>query len=209
MKTYTENKKVKSAASIDRAMKVLASRCELESKAIKSRVEQFEERGRELRKQRKAKKFLKQYENEIPLAKAALDGISIEDASNKINANPVLIDLYRVEGPGQGIWRNDDRTPNEIYKKLSCKNMPMDDSEFYSEGGREWVSSCCNMETLRNWFGEPDGVVFKTNGYKLFKYTVPEHLVRDANPYEKVFCKEDAISRVVVDSKMLYSTWEL
>ena len=54
--------------------------------------------------------------------------------------------VYRVEDPYRkfGIWRDFDETVDPVFKYLSdgkCKDMPMENSDFYREGGKNWFSA--------------------------------------------------------------------
>ena len=70
--------------SIDKAFKKLSKTCAKASEAIKVKIESQNETRKLNRERRNNKKFLEGYKDEIPLARASLKGISIEQAAKEI-----------------------------------------------------------------------------------------------------------------------------
>lgn len=70
-------------SNIDKRFKALSKTCNKASKAIKDKVDKYEDRKKILKKQRDNKKVLEAYKD-IPLVRAVLNGTSIEQAANEI-----------------------------------------------------------------------------------------------------------------------------
>ena len=78
---------------------------------------------------------------------------------------------YRVEDQAEkhGLWRNFDGTWNPVFDQLSeglSRNLPMEDSELYREGGKQWFSAAPSKETLKYWFSLTDVLEFQLVGTK-------------------------------------------
>ena len=79
---------------------------------------------------------------------------------------------YRVENQEEqhGIWRDFDGTVNPVFKHLSqgkCKDMPMEDSDFYRADGLRWFSATDTPEKLKAWFSALDVIEMERLGYKV------------------------------------------
>lgn len=116
--------------------------------------------------------------------------------------------VYRVEDfeREHGIWRNFDGTVNPVFKYLSngkCKDMPMEDSDFYREGGKNWFSASDTPEKLKAWFSTQDIVEMEGLGYFVRQYEVSE--TRPVSEYEVVFTRETISSAYTLDPS---SIWE-
>lgn len=116
--------------------------------------------------------------------------------------------VYRVEDfeRGHGIWRNFDGTVNPVFKYLSngkCKDMPMEDSDFYREDGKNWFSATDTPEKLKAWFSTQDIVEMEGLGYFVQQYEVSE--TRPVSEYEVVFTRETISSSHTLDPS---SIWE-
>lgn len=104
---------------------------------------------------------------------------------------------YRVENPvGQhGIWRDFDGKVNPVFQHLThgkCKDMPMEDSDFYREGGKQWFSATDTPEKLRVWFSALDVAEMEKLGYGVYIFEVREYRV--VSECEIVFTRESVVS---------------
>lgn len=70
---------------LDKAFKKLYKTCRNASESIKTRIEEQNERKRLNKEKKNNKKFIEGYKDEIPLARASLNNISIEQAAKEIN----------------------------------------------------------------------------------------------------------------------------
>jgi len=114
----------------------------------------------------------------------------------KQHEGPPAYKMYRVENQKtlQGLWRNFDGTVSPVFSNLTqgnCRNMPMDDSDFYREEGKQWFACCRRPELLKSWFTPLDIVELESLGYGLYCFTVSRY--RDISEYESVFTREDII----------------
>lgn len=85
--------------------------------------------------------------------------------------------VYRVEDPYRkhGIWRDFDETVDPVFKYLSdgkCKDMPMENSDFYREGGKNWLSATDTPEKLKAWFSTQDIIEMEDMGYSVIEFEV-------------------------------------
>ena len=85
--------------------------------------------------------------------------------------------VYRVEDPYRkhGIWRDFDGTVNPVFKYLSdgkCKDTPMENSDFYREGGKNWFSATDTPEKLKAWFSTQDIIEMEDMGYSVIEFEV-------------------------------------
>lgn len=113
-----------------------------------------------------------------------------------------MIKAYRVEDPneGHGIWRNFDGTFNPIFTKLTdglCKDLPVEDSDFYREDGKHWFSATDTPEKLKAWFSARDVIEMEQMGYKTYEFDITEY--RTVNEYEIVFTRESIVDVREVD----------
>lgn len=116
--------------------------------------------------------------------------------------------VYRVEDPkrGHGIWRDFDGTVNPVFKYLSdgkCKDMPMEDSDFYREGGKSWFSATDTPEKLKAWFSTQDVVEMEAMGYSVIEFEVTN--VREVSEFEVVFTRDSILKWDYIDPS---SIWE-
>lgn len=113
--------------------------------------------------------------------------------ANRIEEVMPRYKVYRVEDlVGQhGIWRDFDGSLNPVFNKLShgkCRDMPMEDSDFYREDGKKWFSATDTPEKLREWFSGQDVKEMLDLGYHVIEFEVTE--LRPVNEYEVVFTRE-------------------
>jgi len=113
--------------------------------------------------------------------------------------------LYRLEAVDEnnGLWYN---SKNEyVWGCKDCtgdaKNLPMGYDARYHIDGKNWFSSCSNVEDLLHWYSVEDATYLLHNGFVFTKY-----LARDYHEFEleTVFLKETAEQRVVIDFLSLF-----
>ena len=114
-------------------------------------------------------------------------------AQDKEENKVKTIKVYRVEDPkeGHGLWRDFNGDFNPVFNKLTkgkCKDMPMEDSDFYREDGKMWFSATDTPEKLTAWFSALDVVELEKLGYNVYEFEVEEW--RPVNEYEVVFTRE-------------------
>lgn len=114
---------------------------------------------------------------------------------------------YRVENPilKHGIWRDFDGVINPIFSKLTvgkCKDMLMEDSDFYRFNGKAWFSATDEPEKLKAWFDVVDIIEMEKLGYRVYVFDVDEY--RTVSPYEIVFTRESILSVSEIDPKTIW-----
>lgn len=115
---------------------------------------------------------------------------------------------YRVENQigGNGLWRNFDGTLNPVFEKLSdglSRNLPMEDSEEYRKGGKQWFASAPSKETLKHWFSEQDVVELLALGYKVYEFALED--TRKISEFEIVFTRDNIVSQREIDYKEIWN----
>ena len=114
---------------------------------------------------------------------------------------------YRVENPGEGhgIWRNFDGSMNPVFDNLSdglCKDLPMEDNDFYRFEGKQWFSATDTPEKLCKWFSARDVVEMESMGYHVFKFEVDEW--RPVSEFEIVFTRDSITDMDVINPKEIW-----
>lgn len=114
---------------------------------------------------------------------------------------------YRVEDQtkGHGIWRDFDGTVNPVFSKLThgkCKDMPMDDSDFYRYNGKQWFSATDTPEKLKAWFSALDVMEMRDMGYSIFEFEIIS--CRVVSEYEICFTRDCIISQKQIDPRDIY-----
>ncbi len=114
--------------------------------------------------------------------------------------------LYRLESKSSqnGLWYN---TNNELVwgigkiKNCKTKYLPMGYDERYQQNGKNWFSSCSNIEDLSHWFSLEDALELIANGFVFTKY-----LAVDYHEYENetVFLKETCLDRQEIDIRDIW-----
>ena len=115
---------------------------------------------------------------------------------------------YRVENQigGNGLWRNFDGTLNPVFDKLSdglSRNLPMEDSEEYRKGGKQWFASAPSKETLKHWFSEKDVIELLALGYKVYEFILEN--TRKISDFEIVFTRDNIVSQREIDYKEIWN----
>ena len=114
--------------------------------------------------------------------------------------------LYRLESctPDRGLWydSNSNLTFN-IGELENCetKNLPMDYDERYHKDGRQWWSSCSNIEDLAHWYSLQDALDLINNGFVFAKYLATEY---EEYELETTFIKETCLAREVIDVRTVF-----
>lgn len=114
---------------------------------------------------------------------------------------------YRVENQekGHGIWRDFDGTVNPVFSKLTqgkCKDMPMEDSDFYRQDGKQWFSATDTPEKLKAWFSALDVAEMEKLGYKVYEFEISH--CRAVSEYEICFTRDCIISQREIDPRSIY-----
>ena len=109
--------------------------------------------------------------------------------------------VYRIENQkeGHGIWRNFDGTWNPVFDKLSdgqVRNLPMEDSSFYSDNNEKWFASAPSKETMLHWFSSQDVDELQSLGYEIFEFEVSSY--RKVSEFEYVFTRESVIKQTIL-----------
>ena len=114
--------------------------------------------------------------------------------------------LYRLESktPDNGLWY--DLKNNIVWgigKIPDCetKYLPMGYDERYHKDGRNWFSSCSNIEDLSHWYSLKDALELIKQGFVFTKYLATEYTEYDK---ETVFIKETALERVEIDIRDIW-----
>lgn len=113
--------------------------------------------------------------------------------------------LYRLEAVDEnnGLWYN---SKNEyVWGCKDCKgeakDLPMGYDPRYHIDGKNWFSSCSNVEDLLHWYSKEDAIFLLEHGFVFTKY-----LAKDYHEFEleTVFLKETAEAREVIDFLSLF-----
>lgn len=119
--------------------------------------------------------------------------------------------VYRVENPIEehGLWRNFDGSPCNVFDKLTVgksRTLPMADSEFYRQGGKQWFSATDTPEKLKEWFDVLDIVQMRKLGYRVYEFEVTN--VKPVNEYEVVFTRDSIQSVIAIDPAEIWSNFD-
>jgi hypothetical protein len=114
---------------------------------------------------------------------------------------------YRVENQqkGHGIWRDFDGTVNPVFKHLTqgkCKDMPMEDSDFYRAEGKQWFSATDTPEKLKAWFSALDVKEMLELGYEIFEFDITN--CRKVSEYEICFTRDSVMSQRIINPSEIY-----
>ena len=114
---------------------------------------------------------------------------------------------YRVEdqAKGHGIWRDFDGKVNPVFSRLTqgkCKDMPMEDSDFYRSGGKQWFSATDTPEKLKAWFSALDVIEMQNIGYSVFEFEISS--CRVVSEFEICFTRDAIISQKQINPRDIY-----
>lgn len=115
--------------------------------------------------------------------------------------------VYRVENEKEqkGLWRKFDGTWEPLFDMLTdgqCKDMPMEDSPIYREGGKQWFASAPSKETLQKWFSKRDLEELTAKGFTISEFEVVGH--KKINDFEYIFTRDNIISRTYLKVSDIY-----
>ena len=122
------------------------------------------------------------------------------------------IKVYRVENEKEqkGLWRKFDGTWEPLFDMLTdgkCKDMPMEDSPIYREGGKQWFASAPSKETLQKWFSKRDLEELTAKGFTISEFEVVGH--KKISDYEYIFTRDSIISRTYLKVSDIYPQEQL
>lgn len=117
---------------------------------------------------------------------------------------------YRIEDPieGHGLWRDFDGSENPVFGKLTvgkCKDMPMEDSDFYRYDGKQWFSATDEPWKMRAWFDVVDVVELERLGYRLFEFEISN--CRIVSNFEIVFTRDSILSVTEIDPSGIWDDY--
>lgn len=130
----------------------------------------------------------------------------IEEVVGKIILGRVSKWLYRLEStnPHNGLWYDlDNNMVWGIGRLENCKtkDLPMGYDERYHKDGKNWFSSCSNIEDLAHWYSLEDAVELINQGFVFAKYLAVDYVEYEN---ETPFLKETALDRVEIDVKEIW-----
>lgn len=117
--------------------------------------------------------------------------------------------LYRLEFKDNscGLWYNGDgkwcfeEGIGALGDECKTKELPMDYDWRYKQDGRNWFSSCSNIEDLLHWYSKEDATKLMNNGFVFTRYLATEYV---EYPMETVFIKETCLKREEIDFLSLF-----
>ena len=71
------------------------------------------------------------------------------------------------------------------------------DSDFYREGGKNWLSATDTPEKLKAWFSAQDVIEMEDMGYSVIEFEVTN--VREVSEFEVVFARESILKWDYID----------
>lgn len=102
---------------------------------------------------------------------------------------------YRVEDQAEkhGLWRNFDGTWNPVFDQLSeglSRSLPMEDSELYREGGKQW-------------FSLTDVLELQKLGYKIYEFQLVD--TKQISDFEIVFTRDNIVEQREINYKEIWN----
>lgn len=115
---------------------------------------------------------------------------------------------YRVENVVDkcGLWRTFDGSYNPVFDQLTdgqCRNMPMEDSDFYRQDGKQWFCCAPSKETLKHWFSLQDVEELDKIGFKIYEFELKD--VKVVSDFELVFTRDNIISQRELDKSEIWN----
>ena len=114
--------------------------------------------------------------------------------------------LYRLESkfPDNGLWY--DSNNNYVWgigKLNDCKtkNLPMGYDDRYHKDGKNWFSSCSNIEDLEHWYSLEDAIELIQKGFVFAKYLATEYVEYEL---ETTFLKENVLDRIEIEIREIW-----
>lgn len=135
------------------------------------------------------------------------DGLTIAEQTVDSLQQEQPIKVYRVENEKEqkGLWRKFDGTWEPLFDMLTdgqCKDMPMEDSPIYREGGKQWFASAPSKETLQKWFSKRDLEELTAKGFTISEFEVVGH--KKVSDFEYIFTRDNIISRTYLKVSDIY-----
>ena len=118
---------------------------------------------------------------------------------------------YRIEDPinEHGLWRDFDGKINPVFSKLTvgkCKDMPMEDNDFYRFNGKQWFSATDKPEKLTAWFDVMDVIEMERLDYEVFEFEISE--CRKVSDFEICFTRDSILSKRQIDPSKIWKDYE-
>lgn len=115
--------------------------------------------------------------------------------------------VYRVENEAEqkGLWRKFDGTYQPLFDMLTdgkCKDLPMEDSPIYREGGKQWFASAPSKETLQKWFSKEDLEELVSKGFTISEFEVVGY--KKVSDFEYIFTRDNIINRNYLEVSDIY-----
>ena len=115
--------------------------------------------------------------------------------------------VYRVENETEqkGLWRKFDGTYEPLFDMLTdgqCKDLPMEDSPIYREGGKRWFASAPSKETLQKWFSKKDLEELVAKGFTISEFEVVGY--KKVSDFEYIFTRDNIINRNYLEVSDIY-----
>ena len=115
--------------------------------------------------------------------------------------------VYRVENEAEqkGLWRKFDGTYEPLFDMLTdgqCKDLPMEDSPIYREGGKRWFASAPSKETLQKWFSKKDLEELVAKGFTISEFEVVGY--KKVSDFEYIFTRDNIINRNYLEVSDIY-----
>lgn len=115
---------------------------------------------------------------------------------------------YRVEDQVEkhGLWRNFDGTWNPVFDQLSeglSRSLPMEDSELYREGEKQWFSAAPSKETLKHWFSVNDVLELQKLGYKVYEFELVN--IKEVSDFEIIFTRDNIVQQREINYKEIWN----
>lgn len=115
--------------------------------------------------------------------------------------------VYRVENEAEqkGLWRKFDGTYQPLFDMLTdgkCKDLPMEDSPIYREGGKQWFASAPSKETLQKWFSKKDLEELVSKGFTISEFEVVGY--KKVSDFEYIFTRDNILNRNYLEVSDIY-----
>lgn len=115
--------------------------------------------------------------------------------------------VYRVENEAEqkGLWRKFDGTYEPLFDMLTdgqCRDLPMEDSPVYREGGKRWFASAPSKETLQKWFSKRDLEELVANGFTISEFEVVGY--KKVSDFEYIFTRDNILNRNYLEVSDIY-----
>ena len=156
----------------------------------------------------KYKEFTEKAKKDCPLQYQYMaDGLDIAEQFIDSLQQEQPIKVYRVENEkeSKGLWRKFDGTWEPLFDMLTdgqCKDMPMEDSPIYREGGKRWFASAPSKETLQKWFSRRDLEELTAAGFTITEFEVLEY--RKLSDFEYIFTRESIVNKTNINVTDIY-----